>query len=438
MTPPPVSIASELSPEWNYLSNASYFNVFICPRFLPLVKRTVYRYFFKELTLKGALLTISQYFCPFSNPSSLIFRVDLRRNEPQFKLKPEGLKKTGKMPSIMLNKRPRYREEIAQSNVSILQQASSTASNRPPCAYSGSMLHVNRLLNRDFGYAQRRTPAHAPLMVNRQAFSEVYQRYRDQWIATAKRRFRSSEDMQFQFAYTYYVMSMKVHQDFDQVKVISKLFNEEIDRDKNGRLDYGELRILILRSQGPSQAGNSQSWRRLGEAMVRDGCFDTLQNFIDALDPQGRGIDFKMVRTCMPMRNLFDLLARNTFKYKSIAELADDETVIFKMLENDKNEAVDVWLMQIRRKPPTFFCINDDLDHNTNSSTEILEKFQQFLHEFYPLKSQFEMEPGLRNRFGSIYEYREFVKAQQQRQTITLVLTIVIAFALVVIVFYYR
>jgi hypothetical protein len=49
-------------------------------------------------------------------------------------------------------------------------------------------------------------PAHMPHMINKNIMSELLERYPKQWAATSSHRFRHPKDMQYGFAYFYYLI----------------------------------------------------------------------------------------------------------------------------------------------------------------------------------------------------------------------------------------
>ena len=95
-------------------------------------------------------------------------------------------------------------------------------------AFSGSLLHVNRIYNRAFGYKARKVPSHMPHMVDVDIMNELQAKFPCEFDATSSHKLRSTNDMQFALSYFYYVI--------DQTKEfnVSRVF-EEVDADKSGR-----------------------------------------------------------------------------------------------------------------------------------------------------------------------------------------------------------
>ena len=96
-------------------------------------------------------------------------------------------------------------------------------------AFSGSLLHVNRIYNRAFGYKARKVPSHMPHMVDVDIMEELQAKFPREFDETSSHKLRSKNDMQFALSYFYYVI--------DQTKEfnVSRVF-EEVDADRSGRL----------------------------------------------------------------------------------------------------------------------------------------------------------------------------------------------------------
>ena len=95
-------------------------------------------------------------------------------------------------------------------------------------AFSGSLLHVNRIYNRAFGYKARKVPSHMPHMVDVDIMEELQAKFPREFDETSSHKLRSKNDMQFALSYFYYVI--------DQTKEfnVSRVF-EEVDADRSGR-----------------------------------------------------------------------------------------------------------------------------------------------------------------------------------------------------------
>ena len=91
-----------------------------------------------------------------------------------------------------------------------------------------------------YGYMARKVPAHMPHFIDRQIMRKLQSKFSNEYARTSANRFRSSDDMQYAFAYYYYVMSEL--EEFNETKLF-----EEIDLNMNGRLDASEIMVMNLR-----------------------------------------------------------------------------------------------------------------------------------------------------------------------------------------------
>ena len=81
--------------------------------------------------------------------------------------------------------------------------------------FGDSLVFTNQLYNRRFGNEQRKVPAHMPHFINRRVMQKLQKEFEDQWHETSQHRFRSSTDLQYGFAYFYYLMNSDSEKDLD-------------------------------------------------------------------------------------------------------------------------------------------------------------------------------------------------------------------------------
>jgi len=74
-------------------------------------------------------------------------------------------------------------------------------------AYADSLRHVNQLYNEVFGLELRKVPAHAAHLIDIDVVSRMQNTFPHQFDITSSHKIRSSDDMQFAFAYNYFLMS---------------------------------------------------------------------------------------------------------------------------------------------------------------------------------------------------------------------------------------
>lgn len=77
-------------------------------------------------------------------------------------------------------------------------------------AYALSLQHTHRILNDFYGFSVRKVPAHAPIMIDKDIMNEMQTKFKKYIGVTVRNRFRSKDDLQFAFAYYYYVIHEKI------------------------------------------------------------------------------------------------------------------------------------------------------------------------------------------------------------------------------------
>lgn len=103
--------------------------------------------------------------------------------------------------------------------------------------FGDSLRHVNRLFNKQYGYSARKVPAHMPHMIDKNIMAElqakydfsnfeflirkilklILRRFPEEWDVTSSHRIRSSNDMQYAFAFFYYLMGEPLEVTVDDV-----------------------------------------------------------------------------------------------------------------------------------------------------------------------------------------------------------------------------
>lgn len=106
--------------------------------------------------------------------------------------------------------------------------------------YGDSLLHVNRIYNREYGHVPRMVVSHIPHLVDKNVFGEMRRKFSTEWRRTSQHRLRQSDDMQFAFAYFHYLMSET--RDFDPFVVF-----QEFDTDNSDTWSDREIRTLLTR-----------------------------------------------------------------------------------------------------------------------------------------------------------------------------------------------
>ena len=74
-------------------------------------------------------------------------------------------------------------------------------------SYTESVIHVNQLYNKVFGIEKRKVPAHVPHLIDVDIMTRLQNTFAHHFDITSSHKIRSSNDMQFEFAYDYFLMS---------------------------------------------------------------------------------------------------------------------------------------------------------------------------------------------------------------------------------------
>ena len=75
--------------------------------------------------------------------------------------------------------------------------------------YAESLLYVNRIYNKVYGFERRRVPAHMPFLLDRTIITKMQDKFYSEFQKTSSHRVRDSEDMQLAFSYYYFLISEK-------------------------------------------------------------------------------------------------------------------------------------------------------------------------------------------------------------------------------------
>eukprot|EP00039_Didymoeca_costata_P011413 m.160069 g.160069 ORF g.160069 m.160069 type:complete len:1577 (-) comp15166_c0_seq2:5-4735(-) len=274
--------------------------------------------------------------------------------------------------------------------------------------FGDSLKKVNKLYNQEFGFEARKAIAHMPHMININIMNDLVDRFPEEWKHTSSNRLRSGDDMQYAFAYFYYLMS--VQNKFDPVKEFN-LF----DADGNGLLSVHELRVLVTRIyELPTSV---EQWVQFEDILLN--C-SHLQEPMEELgvgvgsDAKEVWVTAKLFSGCDELLKLVNasISKESRLRYKHQLE-SDEVDIAFKMIRNNISK-VSNQLDQIRRDPKKFICLNDNLDHRKKSAEPVVDALHNFYQSMFPVRSQFELDVGSRNRFLHVSELREWRKHQQK------------------------
>jgi UDP-N-acetylglucosamine-lysosomal-enzyme len=266
-------------------------------------------------------------------------------------------------------------------------------------SYADSLRHVSRVYNRAYGFSARRVPAHMPHMIDRRIMAELQARFSTEWDDTSSHRVRQADDMQFAFAYFYFLISERANISVDDVF-------DEIDVDRSGVLSDRELRILATRVYDlpldlKTLEGFEQTLINCSFATTTTttdaanrSAVNRLEVYYETRLPQ---ITRTLVTQCDPLVKLLDKHTKSRPKYHHEV-ISGDEEVFFKMLSANVSKVVAT-LDELRRDMRKFICLNDNIDYRQASARMVKIVMRDFYESFLPTPSRFELPRQYRNRF---------------------------------------
>lgn len=284
---------------------------------------------------------------------------------------------------------------------------SQRTSRRLEDTYGASLVHVNRIYNKEFGSEGRKVPAHVPHMIDRDYMAEMQARWPEQWNATSAHRFRSGTDMQYSFSYYYYLINRhKVHP-----HDLHKYLATALDTDRDGHLNENEFRsvaTMVKSSASPTDAdlermrecvANSSTYRRAHseEALHTVPRGRVRKSFTLELHPR---ID--EVLNCTEItEGLKKYINWNNMFPTHVLE-SDRDLVAFEMIGDNYTISLSQ-LDSVRARQSKFVCINDNMK---NPPPELERALRSFYLSFFPEPCAFELPDEVRNPTLYLDEYR--------------------------------
>ena len=268
-------------------------------------------------------------------------------------------------------------------------------------AFGDSLIHVNNLMNHAFGGAARKVPAHMPHFMKVSVLKELHAKWPEEYEKTSAAHVRSGQDMQFAFAYFYWVMHA-----YKLMELVERF--ESYDSDKSGYLSLNELRSAAVDLYKHVKA---KDWESLLDE-VAEAAIDVTGIEVPMVDgtpvcPPGRILmpdSFKCERVDVPIsftifnatRSIREKLSgKKEMKYKW--ELAaNGGGVSFIMVENNSTEMLKAF-DNVRRNRPKYVCLNDNMNSSLPMS-ETIKHIHDLYESFFPKPSQFELPPDRENQ----------------------------------------
>lgn len=282
-------------------------------------------------------------------------------------------------------------------------------------SFAESLLHVNMLYNRVYGFETRRVPAHAPHLIEKHIMGELQEKFPKEWEETSSHKLRSPKDMQFAFSYFYFLMSE------EKDMSVEELFNL-YDTDHSRTWSDREIRTLMTRLYpAPLNPHHLLQFEEFvltcaknapsSEAPAIQMSTPMYERYQDSPLPT---VTWNLVNNCPALKKLMltNLGKEKKYPYEIVKEWSKD--VIFKMLHSNVSHLVG-HLDDIRRNPKKFVCLNDNLDPKQETENAMVRAvLRDFYHSFFPLPSKFELPLDMRNRFLHVTELEDWKKSRAQ------------------------
>jgi UDP-N-acetylglucosamine-lysosomal-enzyme len=255
--------------------------------------------------------------------------------------------------------------------------------------FADSLRFVSSLYNRYFGKLSRKVIAHMPFMIDKSIMEELQSTFPAEFDATSTHRFRHSRDMQFAFAYYYYIVQARKTFDFP------KFFREEMDLDKDGYLSTTELNAM------------SRVLSKDQFSLLQKELFDCFSSDKDATE-QYVVVTEKTMQQCPKVIEILQrfVVSQKKFKHQD----GERDQVIFYMVR-DNITHVTKRLDEVLHERKKFICLNDNMN---NPSEKLVETLRDFYEKYYPNRSPFELPEGERNPSLYLDELKEIWSRDQR------------------------
>jgi hypothetical protein len=259
--------------------------------------------------------------------------------------------------------------------------------------FFGSLVYTERLLNRIYGYSEiRRVPVHAPLLIDIEIMQRLQDKFKDQFEKTSSNKFRTSTDIQYAFAYYYFVMN-----EFEEFN--ASRFFDEADLNRDRFLEPSELNLLHLKfvfidNQDSNTIKNDLSTKFL---FHQSNCHNNMSVKMDRI---------KFLK-CSSLLEFLEANLWNEYdkkcKYK-FEKLGIDDSKFMMLAVTDN--LLKIHLNSLAKRPKKFICFNDDIDYSYRSKAyHVWQLVTEFYLKLFPKHSLFELpdHKSSRNPFSVLF-----------------------------------
>ena len=257
--------------------------------------------------------------------------------------------------------------------------------------YADSLVRTNRLFNAAYSKKTRKVPAHMPHMIDCEVMTSLQARWPEEFQATSAHRFRSSDDLQYAFAYFGYLMEGGGRRGID----LQSYWVRELDTDGDGHLSDNEFRTLaaVVYKKSPTDDEIASLRNCTAPASVtvadegpshhvnRDGDLSSVRvHTVTSVQPL---VTLERVMACAAAMEGLSKHAR----FPPTHEEGPPDEVAFEMISDDYNKT-KAQLDSIRSRKSKFICVNDDMKEAPPSTAALLHDFYQSM---FPHPSQWEL-----------------------------------------------
>jgi len=263
--------------------------------------------------------------------------------------------------------------------------------------YGDSLVFTNSILSSVVGRRNRKVPAHMPHMIDRVEMGKLqaWPAMAPAWEATSARRFRDPEDVQYAFAFFYWVMEAAEEVGEGRREALERFWRREVDVNGDGVVDDNEFRTLAAVVQG-------------GKVLPEDlerirACVAPAGNVTTRVERRPDGSSATVTEVATPAITL-DGLARCKASMDPVSKrvklrgepthsIGAEEEVAFEMVGDDYNETL-AKLDSVRSRRAKFVCINDDM---TLAPEPLRRALREFYESYFPHPCELELPPGREN-----------------------------------------
>uniref|UniRef100_A0A1A9ZVK5 LNR domain-containing protein n=1 Tax=Glossina pallidipes TaxID=7398 RepID=A0A1A9ZVK5_GLOPL len=279
---------------------------------------------------------------------------------------------------------------------------------KPKDIFSQSLIYTNMLLNRCYGFKARHVLAHVGFLLERTIIEAMQEKFAHEIFNTASHRFRSSNDIQFAFAYYSFLMEET------RATSVREIFSE-FDTDHSQTWSDREIRTLLARTFPlPLDVSTLHFFEEIINNCSRyydsketdQGIYTTLvyERYVDSNLPR---ITRDFVEKCLPLAQALEENFSSRFKYKFHINSKRSLNSNFMMLTSNITQVAEA-LDKIRKIPRKFNCINDNMEPGLDDNDLIRQLLEDFYLSFFPVRSQYELPLQYRNRFENWHDYQRW------------------------------